>query len=323
MKVLFTNEAPLIRYGLAPGFVQANHMAKVIQGEAERLWGQPPEVQIQRLAWAIEEFRPDFLFTEGHPGFDPKSVCETAIRMGVPHVYWAIEDPVSTSHLSMQYAPHVDYIFTTTAECVPIYEALGKKAEVLLFGCNPDFHHFRGVHHRSGHDIVLVASNYSSRYDQAHWFVMPLVKSGWDIKIWGHWWDDPARPVNLLRCPRVYGGLLPYEEMPAVYSAAKVILGLNCDASSRTQTSMRPYEAMACGGGLYVSPYTKAQDLLFGDAIHQTRDADETLRTVAGILAMSEEERRARAAGAQCLVYKEHNYRVRAEQICGAVQSNF
>ncbi|MGE5598971.1 MAG: DUF3880 domain-containing protein, partial [Bacteroidota bacterium] len=167
MRALFTNEAPLIKYGLAEGFRRTGHAVKVIQGEEERLWGQPVEEQIRRLARAIDAFRPDFLFTEGHPGFEPNAVCGVAKRKGLPHLYWAIEDPVSTDYLSMRYAPHVDYVFTTTAECVPRYRALGKRAEVLLFGCNPEFHRYTGPVPEWRHDLVLVASNYSSRYAEA------------------------------------------------------------------------------------------------------------------------------------------------------------
>ena len=62
MRVLFTNEAPLIKYGLAEGFRQIGCQAKVIQGEGERLWGGLPiKEQRRRLLSAIREFKPDFI----------------------------------------------------------------------------------------------------------------------------------------------------------------------------------------------------------------------------------------------------------------------
>jgi spore maturation protein CgeB len=315
MKVLFSNEAPLIKYGLAAGFIQAGHEVKVIQGEYDRLWGQPVPEQIRRLTEAINSFKPDFMFTEGHPGFDLHSICQVVRKLGIPHLYWAIEDPVCTQTLSMAYAPLVDYIFTTTVECIPQYEAMGKKAELLLFGCNPEYHYFTGVKMEYAHDIVLVASNYSSRYAEAQWFILPLIEQGYDIKIWGIWWDDPARPINLLNHPEIYGGLLPYEELAYVYSSAKIILGMNCDDSSKTQTSMRPYEALACGGGLYLAHYTQAQQHYFGDIIFQARNKEETIQQVETILGLDEGERKERAYRAQQEVYTKHSYRLRAEQI--------
>lgn len=266
-RVLFTNESALIKYGLAEGFKQAGHEVKVIMGEEERLWGgKPPGVQKERLAKAIETFKPDFVFTEGYPGYDPKVIGEIVRTYKIPHLYWAIEDPVSP-WLAEAYIPYSDIIFTTTAERVPVYRKLGKLSEVLLFGCNPEFHHYVSPKEEYRHDIILVAANYSSRYEEAKWFVMPLVERGYDIKIYGIWWDDASRPVNLCRYPHVYGGILPYEELPAAYSSAKIILGMNCDDTSDTQTSMRPYEALAIGGGLYLAHYTKAQKKNFWQSV--------------------------------------------------------
>jgi spore maturation protein CgeB len=318
MKVLFTNDAPLIKYGLAEGFRQTGHTVKIMAGP-ERLWGQDPAEQEERLSRALNDFKPDFIFTEGHPRIDPKVVGEVARRYSVPNLYWAIEDPVCTDLTLTTYAPEADYIFTTTVECAPRYRTLAKKAEVLLFGCNPEFHRNVGVHPEYRHDIVLVASNYSSRYEAARCLVLPLAAAGFDIRVWGLWWDDPDRPVNLLKYPQVYGGLLPYEALPAVYSSAKIILGLNCDATSITQTSMRPYEALACGGGIYLGHFTKAQARLFPGLIVQTAGRTETLVQVSRILNQSEALRRQLAQNAQIKMYREHTYSHRAQQIIRAL----
>lgn len=321
MKFLFTNDAPLIKYGLAAGFRQTGHQVQIMYGETGRLWGISPEEQFSRLTRAIEAFRPDALFTEGHPQVEPDVICQTAQKFGVPHLYWAIEDPVCTGLTLATYAPRVDLIFTTTVECLPVYEKLGKKAQLLLFGCNPDIHRFLGVDEAYRHDLVLVASNYSSRYREAQWFVLPLVERGYDIKIWGIWWDDGTRPVHLLNHPRVYGGILPYELLPTVYSSSKIILGMNCDDSSKTQTSMRPYEALACGGGLYLSHYTKAQEYLFKQDIFQVRNLHETLETVRQLLAMPDAKRTALTQKAQANVYRKHSYSRRALQIVDAFKN--
>jgi spore maturation protein CgeB len=317
MKVLFTNDAPLIKYGLAAGFLQAGQTVKIMGG-AEQLWGQTGEEQGRRLSRALCDFKPDFIFTEGHPRIEPHVIGAVAKKYSVPHLYWAIEDPVCTDLTMKTFAPEADYIFTTTVECVPRYQRLSKKAEVLLFACNPKFHRNVAIREQYRHDLVLVASNYSSRYEVAKWLVLPLVSAGFDIRIWGLWWDDPARPVNLLKYPQVYGGLLPYEELPAVYSSAKIILGLNCDATSKTQTSMRPYEALACGGGIYLGHYTKAQENLFQNLIVQTKDATGTIAQVTYILNLTETERRRMAQSGQAKVYREHIYCQRALQIIRA-----
>lgn len=320
MRILFTNDAPLIKYGVAAGIEQIGHQAKVMQGE-DQLWGMDPEQQAFRLSRAIENFRPDALFTEGHPRIEPEVIDRVARKFSVPQLYWAIEDPVCTDLTLQTFAPRADYIFTTTIECIPAYERLGKKAELLLFGCNPLFHRFTGVNPAYQHDLVLVASNYSSRYEEAQWFIMPLVERGYDIKIWGIWWDDTGRPVNLAKYPQVYGGILPYELLPDVYSSAKIVLGMNCDDSSKTQTSMRPFEVLACGGGIYLSHYTKAQEYLFKDNIFQVHNAHETQLMVQRILRMPEHKRRQIAKKAQANVYAKHTYSARAWQIVNVVQA--
>jgi spore maturation protein CgeB len=321
MKVLFTNEAPLIKYGLAAGFCQGGHDVFIMQGDAERLWGVSETEQKNRLSRAIDRFRPDLIFTEGHPRFEPRLICSIIRKHSIPHFYWAIEDPVCTDLTLQVYAPEVDYIFTTTVETIPRYQALGKKTEVLLFGCNPEFHRFTGIHPRYRHDLVLVASNYSSRYAEAEWFLLPLVEAGLDIRVWGIWWDDPARPVNLSKYPRIYGGILPYEELPAVYSSAKIILGMNCDDSSQTQTSMRPYEALACGGGLYLGHYTKAQENIFHDLIFQVHNKNDALAKVLRLLTMNEAKRQTLALKAQAKVCEQHSYSQRVFQIINAFQT--
>lgn len=317
MRVLFTNEAPIIKYGLAEGFKAAGHEIKIIHGQDERIWGQEISEQKMRLEKAVKDFRPDFVFTEGYPGFNVPVVCQHLCTLKIPHLYWAIEDPVS-DFISNTFAPYVDYIFTTTVEYIPRYRQMGKKSELLLFGCNPEFHFYTGIIDEYKHDIVLVANNYNFRSEIVRWFILPIIEKGYDIKIWGLWWNEVSEQVNLLKYPEVYGGLLPYENLPIVYSSAKIVLGLNSDESSSTQTSMRPYEVLACGGGIYLAHYTKAQAKIFGDLIFQSHNTIETMELIDRILAIPQNNRQNLSRIAQDEMYKKHNYKIRAEQIVNA-----
>jgi spore maturation protein CgeB len=316
MRVLFLSEAPLIKYGLAEGFNQLDHETYLMSGE-RRLWGKPVSEQVDLLTRALNDIEPDLIFTEGYQGCQPELMASIAHRYGAPFFYWAIEDPISTDWLSIQYAKYSDYIFTTAMECMPFYESLNKPCELLLFGCNPAFHRRVSEDSNLKHDVVLVAANYSNRYDKTEWFIKPLLDMDYDIKIWGPFWMED-RPISLKGYENIYGGYLPYEQLCAVYSSAKVILGMNCDDSSMTQTSMRPYEVLACGGGLFVGHYTKAQARLFGDMMYHPRDTNETIRCIDTILNMSKEEHEARANRARSFVYNFHNYQLRAQQIVQA-----
>lgn len=320
MKVLFLNEAPLIRLGLAEGFKQLGHIVHVIAGEEERLWGKEVPEQIILINKAMDDFEPDLVFLEGNFGISIKDVLPEIRKRKVPIFYWAIEDPIA-DFLVDAHIPYVDYIFTTAEEKIPRYLSKGKPSSLLLFACNPEIHKNVGVLENYKHDIVLVASNYSNRYTEAEWFVMPLIEAGYDIKIWGLWWNDYRRPVSLEKYPEIYGGVLPYEELAKVYSSAKIVLGMNADDTSETQTSMRPYEVLGCGGGAYLGHYTKATENIFGNMLWQAKNERQVIDTIDYLLS-HDEERDKVVRDAQRFVYERHTYKQRAERIV-KVYDNF
>ena len=316
MRVLFTNESPLIKYGLAAGFRQIGCQVRIIMGERTPL-GRSFAARTAPVISIIASLNRTLFSPKVIRGLCPYSLPPDS--QSFPAAFCTGPSKIRFQPSpSLWPMPLVDYIFTTTAECVSRYESMGKGSKCCCLRCNPEFHRYTGPREDYLYDMILVATNYDSRYQEIRWFIMPLVERGFSIKIWGLYWDDPTRPVNLLSYPWVYGGLLPYEELPWVYSSAKIVLGVNCDDTSITQTSMRPFEALGCGGGLYLGHYTKAQEALFGDLIFQARNTDQTLNAVETILGMSENERRERALCAQRYVYEEHTYQLRAEQILRA-----
>ncbi|MOA17026.1 hypothetical protein D3C78_1372660 [compost metagenome] len=90
------------------------------------------------------------------------------------------------------------------------------------------------------------------------------------------------------------------------------------DDQSITQTSMRPFEVLAIGGGLLVSPYTPAQEYLFHDHAYLPKTSDEMVLMIDEVLSMSEKQRITKAKKAQQYVYKYHNYTLRAQQVINA-----
>jgi len=314
MNILFTGEAPLIKYGLLSGFQVLGHKTMFLHGEY-RLFDKNPAEQKTALEKAIEEFNPDLVITEGASGLCIKTVAEVLRRRGIFHVYWAIEDPPHFKSVSLPYARECDFTFTTAVECIPEYQKNRIRADLLLFACNPLYHRRVAPDPKFCHDIVAVASNYDCRYDAAKYMVCSLLEKNYDIKVWGLWWDDPRRPVNLLDYPEKYGGLLPYEQLPAVYSSAKIVLGLHCDDTSKTQTSMRTFEVLGCGS-FYLTQYTPAHESLFssGDHLVWSRSAEETLALADQYLYREKERQRIAALG-QEKVYSDHTYVHRARQV--------
>lgn len=318
MKILFANSAPLIKYGLAMGVEQLGHEAIITQ-----LFTLSPQEQAVKLLSLVEEHNPDAIFCEGHIGVDmgtyEKTIKEINKTKNIPHIYWAIEDP-TTHSIAKFYSQFSDYVFTTTQECLPLYKEYGVPAEVMLFGVNPDFHkRVKPDFDKYDYDLVLVASNYDCRYDEARYLVMPFVEMGYKIKIWGWWWDDGNRPVNLNKYPGIYGGMLPYEELPTCYSTARIVLGMNCDDTSVTQTSMRVYEVLGCGA-FYLTHHTKAHEALFKNKEHLTwaKNINEAL-SIADYYLSHPEEREVIALAGQKEVYEKHNYKLRAQQLINVI----
>ncbi len=314
MHFLFTNNSPLIKYGLAPGLVDIGHDASVIG-----LWQIPADQQEAYLKHCIDRVKPDVLFTEGFPGLNWNALEAVKNARGVPHIYWAIEDPVQHPR-SLEIASFSEFVFTTTVECLPSYAARGHRADTMLFACNPHMHRRVPADLSRSHDIVLVASNYHQRSEQVKKILLPLIEDGYDVVVWGYGWTDGEAPIQL---PAVNygGGILPYEDLPGVYSAAKIVLGLHLVEDSRTQSSMRTYEALGCGA-CYLTYDTLAHRSLFqpGEHLLCSGSAEDTRRIAAEYL-RNPDRRQAVASAGQALVYKEHTYAQRASELIRAVES--
>lgn len=213
----------------------------------------------------------------------------------------------------MPYAVYSKIVFTTAWECIAKYREKGIEADTLLFACNPQYHNKRVLEEQYKYDIIFVGSNYDVRYQAAENMILPFVQNQYNIKIWGLWWQDKNRPINIADC--YYGGLMAYEDLPGAYSSAKIILGLHCDDSSSTQTSMRTFEALGCGG-FYLTQYTPAHQQLFENKKHLvwSKSAGQT-RELADYYLNREDERIQIAKAGQKYVYQNHTYYQRAAKV--------
>lgn len=305
----------MIKYGIASGFKNLGHEVHIMDGNYQ-LWDKDKEVQIELFKDYIEKNHIDIVFSECFANF-AEGIFEHTKEKGIFHVFFSIEDTPFDHWIGDYWSDYADYVFTTTAECLPNYWNKGKSAELMLFGCNPDFH--KRVDSGIQRDIVLIANNYERRFEQTRKFIMPIVKHDYDVSIFGNeWWMDSNREVNLLSHPSSYKGYGAYEDLPYLYSSSKIILGQNLDDKSITQTSMRPTESLGVGGGILISPFTPAQQYLFHDHVYLPKNTDEMILMVNEVLSMTDTQRELKAKKAQEFVYKYHNYNLRAEQVINA-----
>jgi spore maturation protein CgeB len=145
-----------------------------------------------------------------------------------------------------------------------------------------------------------------------------VVEGGYDLRVWGLWWDDQTKPYHLPS--RYTGGYLGHLDLPTVYSSADIVLGLHLDASSPTQTSIRTFEALGCGA-FYLTEYTPAHERLFvnGEHLVWSKSAEETADLVAFYLPRPEARERIATAGL-AEAYAKHTVTHRALEVREALR---
>jgi spore maturation protein CgeB len=315
---LFLNPAPsLIKYGMYWGMGKIGCNTYLFDYGETALFDKPQEYQLKKIEEKIIEQKTNILFCEGYGGLPIKGVSELCKKYGIQYHYWDIESPV-TPLIALNMLPYCDFVWSTCIEYVYEFRDMGYKSDLLLFGCNNDFHQPLAAEDRFKHDLSIVGSNYSNRYNKVKDFIMPLFDK-FDIKAYGYWWMDKARPINLSQYPDKYWSehpAIPYEWLGIVIASSKVMIGLNCSDESRTQTSCRPFETLAWSdSAVYLAWYTKAQDKLFGKYIYQAKTGQEMIDMANEILAMTDEQRKEIAKRGRDYVHLEHNYTIRAQKV--------
>lgn len=325
VRVLLLNPVPsLIKYGMKWGFDKIGCYTYLMEGEDSVYIESDKTISLRKIENAIITHKINLLFCEGYNFLPLPEVSELCRKYNVKFFWWAIEDPVSPSiGENVVRQKYVDFIFTTTIEFIDKYKKMGVDSDLLLFGCNPDFQKPVESEDRFKHDISVVGTNYSNRYDKTKEFIFPLIERDFDIKIYGLWWMNKNIPVNLIKYKdkNVYWQedgyeQLPYEWLPIVVNSSKIMFGLNCSDESETQTSCRPFETLCSSGeSVYLAYYTKAQEILFGDYIIQAKSGREMIQKAEEILTWSDVKRRSIALKAREYVAKNHNYALRAMQV--------
>jgi GT2 family glycosyltransferase/spore maturation protein CgeB len=137
--------------------------------------------------------------------------------------------------------------------------------------------------------------------------ILPQVADGFAVAIHGRGWDE----TELSRFDR---GPLPYEQLPAAYASARVVLD---DTAGPTlpygAVNARVFDALAAGA-LVVSDNAAGAAELFGDALPVARTADE-LRARITWATEHPDEAKALAERLRDEVLEKHTYAHRAAEI--------
>lgn len=309
MKILFLNDAPIITYGLASGLAQSD--------EFRFLPVRLPDWE-ERLRKLVLSWRPDFALADGVSiSTIARELFSLLKSRNISLVYWAIDDPPDFANMSLPLSRGAALTLTPAEECLPLYRKHGVNARFFHFACNPSFHHATASSRRYASDFLLVGNYYTSypqRKTGLEILLTPLLSSPYSVHIYGneHW----LKNTDNYRLPdEAYKGYLPYTDLPAAYSSAKIILGINSVIDSPTMMSMRIFEALGCGA-FCLTHYSPAIEHNFRNHEHLvwSRNPDETLE-LAYYYLKREDLRSKIARQGQAEVYRLHTYTHRIESV--------
>ena len=204
VKCLFLNPAPsLIKYGMHWGMSKIGCDSYLFDYGETALFDKSHEYQLKKIEKKINEQKTNLIFCEGYGGMPVKGIVDLCKKYGIQFHFWDIESPV-TPEIALNMLPHCDFMWSTCIEYIEKFKNTGYKSDLLLFGCNNDFHKPFPSESRFKHDISIVGSNYSNRFNETKEFVIPLLENNLDVMVYGICWMDSGRPVNLLKYPNNY-----------------------------------------------------------------------------------------------------------------------
>jgi len=214
-----------------------------------------------------------------------KPLLTKAHALGIPRCWWGIEDPNAFGYF-VRNVSDFDYIFTTDRKCVEFYNRRSvhyrrnwvrrPSGYWLPLAASPE-HHYPVSLRDDAADFVLVAQSYlywPARRAAVDALIKPLLHAGYTLKLFcpeDGWVEEPE-----IRACRV-GGENYTENCSDHYSHGKIALGINCQSGTShdlpshrdtAMTSMRTFEALACGKPLLAFTSTAYSQLGFQYGAH-------------------------------------------------------
>lgn len=311
MKILFTNPSPMIKYGMQKGFDKNGW-------ETDRI--EVPEQTVEGLTQKIESFKPDYLFTEG--GVNTKKFIYPVLsRYAIPHIYWAVEDPIAHTKMALEWATKSVLVLTPDIEMVDSYIQNGHKALCIPFAIDPDYYFKYPLdEHFASLDAVHIGNNYNVFKDRRlayGYIIQPFIDRQKRLEVYGWDWQNPRHTFNLP--PHYDKGFIAHEKSVAAYSSAKIVLGVHSITNSRTMQSMRTFEVLGCGG-FFLTQSTPAIRNMFQNHFHLVWSScyEETVELMDFYLP-NDKARQKIAQSGQHQVYGQHTYERRVKEIIEAL----
>ena len=316
MKILFLETHPMWVFGLPNGFKDLGHEVKTVDPNNEQL-----------LQEVLKEFKPDIIFSIGWtPANDTPEKQERigyyTKLSGIPHIYWATEDPGYTEEFSLPYIERANpsFVFTICSEKVSEYQSLGLDAAHLDFGFHSSVHCPVPPHKKFLSTAALVANGYPKlyekqpnhqRFDSLTKLVEPFLDQDIKIDFYGRYWDKMKEIFNNDIPSEWIKGYLPYIKANKVYCSAEIIIGVQ---NKMTQLTQRTYEILASGGFLLTTDTPEVRKhFVPGKDLIVSSSKDETLELLHYYLNNPDQRKKIREQGLKSVA--KHSYNSRAKMI--------
>lgn len=313
MRILFLDSNEKLMHLLPNGFRDAGHdvMVETIQSKSG-------------IHDRIASLQPDLVVTQGW-GMEQIEKRQTWLRQavqraGVPHVYWSVEDPAFTDSFVLPLIRRMqpDYVFTICPEAVTRFRNLGIRSHHLDWGYQPTIHCRVERERRYRVNVAVVANSYAwlrdasyvdYRFMSMRRLIKPLLKNGIRVDFWGNGWDSASTLLGYDVPSSWIHGELPYLEANKVYSAARIVIGLQ---NFKTQVTQRTYEILGTGGFLLTSDTPAVRNLFRpGHDLVVSKSSSETVKLVRYYLRHRRARRKIRVQGHESV--RSEKYRHRAE----------
>lgn len=321
MRFMFVNNIPIhVTYGWKPALLSDGHEVIEYGGYEEftRDYG------CFKIWQDIHKIHPDCLIFIGTgvnvPAFD--SMIEACQKLGILLIFHAVEDPYEFED-TIRIAKGADIIYSLDEECVSSYiKDMGKQSSLFPPAINISTH-FPGTYNKKlAYDLIMIATCYpqhkarTAGYESILGAAIALYEEkGVSVKVYGNWWNTPVGIHYLNYHTSIWGGLLDFKNIPSSYTSSQISLGVQCLDNSRTQSSQRPFEAIACGS-FHITQWTPSMDYYFEEGVNivTSRTKEETKEKISYYL-NHPESRKSIIHRGQELVYSNHTYEKRIREI--------
>ena len=259
-------------------------------------------------------------------------VLQRAGQLGIPRCWWCIECPNATSYFIQNVKnDDFDFVFTSDRHCIQQFTRESRKFKVFwlpMAAC--PFHHVPTLLAPDAADFVLVANSYlywQARRAAADHLVKSLLQHGFSLKLFcpeDGWAEEPE-----IRACRV-GGETYSPHCGQHYAHGKVALGMSCQCgngfeprgfANTSMTSMRTFEALACGKPMLAFESTAFEQLGFRNGEHFVWTKGHVGTVLAAKKLLEEEGFRIQLAEqGRSFVLQHHTYAHRLDRILRTIQ---